>query len=335
VDKWRKFFKFLDVCAVDATLTYVARAKTSRTKATQTGPGVAVSGVPRTPTEKRRASARTETLRPSRPPPSTPPRSSRRATLAPKPVAPKKPDAPEECLARALAAETPRSRAIWARRGLAARARLDRTTQAMLLRQLYLAHFEQRQFREAALTVEQSLPLGILEDVLHQDAARAAFALGDVEGAARHLRTAARLGPASRRAFHWWTLGSLLFVAGRHRDAVGALSRAARWGVRDKPLYEGHLALARLATGERVRGLGGMIKRLTEVPAGQGYGRFVLGLLAFHHNRLRDARGHLETFLSRTSERPPVFAIALDGECRHAERVLAEIVRGLAVPGQN
>lgn len=195
----------------------------------------------------------------------------------------------------------------------------------MLLRQLYLAHFEQRQFREAVLAVEQSLPLGVLSDVLHQDAARAAFALGDVDLAARHLRTAARVGPPSRRAFHWWTLGSLFYLAGRFADAIGALSRAARWGVRDKPLYEGHLAVARCASGERVTGLRATMKRLVEVPAGQGYGRFVLGLLAFHSKRPADARVHLEAFLSRTAERPRVSAIALDGECRHAENILAQL----------
>ena len=234
---------------------------------------------------------------------------------------------PEECLARAMSAATARARGIWARRGLAARSRIDKTTHAMLLRQLYLAHFEQRQFQEAVQAVEQSLPLGILADVLHQDAARAAFALGDVDRAARHLRTAARVGPASRRAFHWWTLGSLFYLSGRYRDAVGALSRAARWGVRDKPLYEAHLAVARCANGERVTGLGRMMRKLAEVPAGQGYGRFVLGLLAYHHNRSLDARTHLEAFLLRTSERPAVALIALDGECRHAESLLATLSR--------
>ncbi len=235
---------------------------------------------------------------------------------------------PEEFLARAMEAKTPRSRGIWARRGLASRARIDRTTHAMLLRQLYLCHFEQRHFREAFIVTEQSLALGVLTDVLHQDAARAAAALGDLAAAARHLRTAARVGPASRRAFHWWTLGSLYYLASRYQDAIGALERAARWGTRDKPLYQGHLALARAAAGERVVDLEDLIERLASVPAGQGYGRFVLGLLSHAHGKKRDARAYLEAFVERTEAGRAVTSIALDGELSRARRVLSSLSRG-------
>jgi tetratricopeptide (TPR) repeat protein len=197
----------------------------------------------------------------------------------------------------------------------------------MLLRQLYLAHFEQRRFQEAFETSEQSLELGVLEDVVHQDAARAASALGEVDLAARHLRTAARVGPPSRRAFHWWSLGSLYFVAERYREAVGALERAARWGTRDKPLYQGHLAVARLASGEEVRDLGVLIERLESVPAGQGYGRFVLGLLAYYDGQLDEAKDHLETFIARTTRGRTATAVALDGEIGRARRTLASMSR--------
>lgn len=235
---------------------------------------------------------------------------------------------PEEFLSRAMEAKTPRSRGIWARRGLASRARLDRTTHAMLLRQLYLSHFEQRHFREAFDVTEQSLSLGVLTDVLHQDAARAAAARGDLDAAARHLRTAARVGPASRRAFHWWTLGSLYFLAGRHADAIGALERAARWGTRDKPLYQGHLALARQAAGESIGDLDDVIERLASVPAGQGYGKFVLGLLSHVHGRRREARAYLQAFVERTEAGRLVTAIALDAELSRARRVLSLMSRG-------
>ena len=119
----------------------------------------------------------------------------------------------------------------------------------MLLRQLYLAYFETQRFGKALEIARQNLELEVLPDVVHQDAARAASALGDVDEAAGHLRLAARVGPAKRRAFHWWTLGSVYFLAGRNEDAVSALTRAARWGTTDKPLYQGHLALARCAAG--------------------------------------------------------------------------------------
>jgi tetratricopeptide (TPR) repeat protein len=234
---------------------------------------------------------------------------------------------PEEHLARALAAKTARARGMWARRGLASRERLDRTIQAMLLRQLYLSYFEQRQFQKAVEVSEQALRLAVLPDVVHQDAARAAAALGDLDVAARHLRTAARIGPANRRAFHWWTLGGLFFLAERYVEAIAALERASRWATRERPLYQGHLALARCASGARVTQLSSLISKLESVPAGQGYGRFVLGLLAYYAGRYELAKGYLQSFVSRTVEGRAPMTIALGGEISRAKRTLRAIER--------
>lgn len=254
-----------------------------------------------------------------------------RATVPPPVPAARSPRAmsPEEYLSRALAAATPRARGIWAKRGLASRARLDKTTHAMLLRQLYLAHFERRNFKEALELTRSSLTLGVLSDVLHQDAARAAAALGELSIAARHLRTAARVGPASRRAFHWWTLGSIFFLAQRYAEAVGALERASRWGTRDKPLYQGHLALAKIAAGEAGVDARKHIERLAAVPAGQGYGRFVLGLLAIHARRPGEARSHLQAFVERTESGRAATCIALDAELSRAKKALSTLSRGV------
>jgi tetratricopeptide (TPR) repeat protein len=224
-----------------------------------------------------------------------------------------------------MGARTPRARAIWARRGLASRRRLDRTIQSMLLRQLYLAYYETRRFAKALEISEQNLHLDVLPDVVHQDAARAAQALGDLDAAAGHLRLAARVGPAKRRAFHWWTLGSVYFLAGRHDEAISALTRAARWGTTDKPLYQGHLAVARCAAGEPVPELPALLERLAEVPAGQGYGRFVLGQLAYHAGRPGDARRYLEAFVKRSEGGRAALAIALDGEIALARKTLARL----------
>ncbi|HZF49106.1 MAG TPA: tetratricopeptide repeat protein [Polyangiaceae bacterium] len=234
---------------------------------------------------------------------------------------------PEDMLARAMAAETPRSRAMWARRGLGLPGSLDPTTQAMLLRQLYLSYYETRRFKDAALVAEQAAETGVLPDVAHQDAARARQALGDVDGAAGHLRIAARVGPANRKAFHWWTLGSLYFLAGRYAQAASALQRAARWGTTDKPLYQGHLAVVRCASGQRVDDLRELSQRLAEVPAGQGYGRFILGHLAYYDGRLTEARRYLEAFVRRSSSGRAVLAIALAGEIEAARRLLATLGR--------
>lgn len=235
------------------------------------------------------------------------------------------PTTPEECLRRAMAAKTPRSRAMHARKGLAHRAPLETTVHAMLLRQLALALYETKSFRRAYEVALQALDLDVLADVLAQDAARAALASGELELALGHLRLAARRGPASRRPFHWWTLGSTLFLAARYDEAISALARAARWGTRDKPLYRAHLALARLAAGEKVADLQEVIDQLAEAPCGQGYGRFLLGHLAYAASAWGPARRYLTAFVKRTSESRPVLALALAGELRMAKATLAKM----------
>lgn len=192
----------------------------------------------------------------------------------------------------------------------------------MLLRQLYLSHFAQEQYRAAYDIAVQALALDVLPDVLHQDAARALQALGEVDAAVGHLRLAARQSPPSRRAFHWWTLGSLLLLAGRYPEAIAALSRAARWGTNDKPLYEGHLAVAKLASGQSVRNVRRLMQRLDGCPAGQGYGRFVLGLLAHHSGQHDQARTYLDAFVRRSAEGRPITALALRGELELARSLL-------------
>jgi tetratricopeptide (TPR) repeat protein len=241
-------------------------------------------------------------------------------------------------LRRAMAARTPSLRARYARRGLSARAPLDKTTQAMLLRQLYLSHFELRRFRQAHEMALQAIEVGVLSDVLHQDAARAALAAGDLELALGHLRIAARRGPLSRRPFHLWTLGSTLFLAHRYDEAIAALTRAVRGSTRprsprdepsvspgDGPLYLGHLALARIASGDDVDDLQGTIDLLSKAPSGQGYGRFVLGHLAYASGAWAAARRYLDVFVKRTETGRTAMSIALEPEVRMARATLAKM----------
>lgn len=224
-----------------------------------------------------------------------------------------------------MRAKSAQARANFALRGLASPEHLDETTHAMLLRQLLLARFSQNEFAEAYELGLQAARLGVLPDVIHQDMARAKQALGDTDAAVGHLRLAARLGPASRRAFHWWTAGSLLFTAGRNEEAIAALERASRWGTTDKPLYQGHLALAKCRAGKKVRGLQGLIERLASCPAGQGYGRFVLGQLAFESANYVEARRHLEAFVRRTRSGNKPLQISLSAELAMARRTLDEL----------
>ncbi len=231
----------------------------------------------------------------------------------------------EDLLQLAMAAKTPAARARWARKGLASRAPLDRTTQAMLLRQLSLSLYEAQRFEQARAVALQALELGVLPDVVLQDAARAALATGDVDGAVSHLRVASRRGPASRRPFHLWTLGSVLFLSHRYAEASAALERAVRWGTRDKPLYKAHLALVRLAAGEALPDLQSTIDDLAAAPCGQGYGRFVLGHLAYAAGVYPAARRYLEAFVRRTEASRPVLAIALAAELSMARSTLSRM----------
>ncbi len=224
-----------------------------------------------------------------------------------------------------MSARTSAARARWARKGLALRGPLDRTTQAMLLRQLYLSLYESRRFEQAREVALQAIELRVLPDVLQQDAARAALGAGDVDAAIAHLRVAARRGPASRRPFHLWTLGSALFLAQRYVEAIAVLERAVRWGTRDRPLYRAHLALVRLAAGEAVSDLQETIDELAAAPCGQGYGRFVLGHLAYAAGAWPAARRYLGAFVARTDASRPATAIALEGELELARATLAKM----------
>ncbi len=216
-------------------------------------------------------------------------------------------------------------RARWAQRGLASHAPLDQTTQAMLLRQLYLSRFESRRFHEALEVALQAASLDVMTDVMLQDAARAALGAGDIEASLTHLRAAARRSPASRRPFHLWTLGSTLFLVHRYDEAIAALTRATRWGTRDKPLYRAHLALARIAGGEPVKDLQATIDELTKAPCGQGYGRFVLGHLAYAAGEWAAAQRYLEAFLKRTGASRPAMSVALEPEIRMSKGTLAKM----------
>lgn len=232
---------------------------------------------------------------------------------------------PEDYLREAMTAATRAERARAAKLGLASTEKLDPTTHAMLLRQLYLALFEGRRFREAHAIARQAAEVGILSDVLLQDAARAALAAGDLEDALAHLREAVDKSPASRRAFHHWTLGSILFLAHRYDEAIAALSRASRSSVGERPLYRAHLALARIAGGEHIGNIQTTIDQLVASPAGQGYGRFVLGHLAYAAGAWDVAAQYLQSFVERTREKPPATAVALEGEIRMARATLKKI----------
>jgi len=229
---------------------------------------------------------------------------------------------PELLLRKATLARTAVTRAKYAQRGLSHEAPLDHTTRLLLLRQLYLSHMEGRRFADALAIAEQMLGTQVMPDVARQDAARACLGLGDRAGAIDHLRIGSRVSPPARRAFHLWTLGSVLYLEGRYPEACGALSRAARWGTRDKPLYLAGVALARLAAGETVSDLAELRERLSDAACGQGYGQFVLGELCFALEDYAGAVRYLRTFLSRVTGGRVALQVSLSGEIARARSLV-------------
>jgi tetratricopeptide (TPR) repeat protein len=229
---------------------------------------------------------------------------------------------PELLLRKATLARSAGTRAKYAERGLAHRGELDRTTRAMLLRQLYLSHMEAQRFEDASTVAEQMVETAVMPDVARQDAARAYLGLGQRERALEHLRLASRVSPPARRAFHLWTLGTVLYLTGRNKEAAGALGRAARWGTTDKPLYLAQEALARRAAGEQVGSLSLLRERLADAPCGQGYGQFVLGELAHAEGDYETAESYLRAFLRRVTGGRVALAVALSGEIDRARQLL-------------
>jgi tetratricopeptide (TPR) repeat protein len=224
-------------------------------------------------------------------------------------------------LARAMNAKTAEARVRHARLGLTHTCEID--TQAMLLRQLYLGLLESERFEEARRAAEQMIALGVLPDVSRHDAARACQAMGAFDDAVEHLRAAAEVGPPERRAFHLSSLGGLLYALGRDREAVEPLARAVAEQGRPRALLEAQLALARRESDLALDLAYGV---LANDPSGEGYGRFVLGELAFARGDRARARVHLEAFLGRVRRARPASQAALAPEAARAAATLGRIV---------
>ena len=67
------------------------------------------------------------------------------------------------------------------------------------------------------------------------------------------------------------------------------------------------------------------IDALAGAACGQGYGRFVLGHLAYAAGAWPSARKYLEAFVKRTESGRVAMGIALEGELRMARATLAKI----------
>jgi tetratricopeptide (TPR) repeat protein len=230
-----------------------------------------------------------------------------------------------ECLASALRARTSASRAEWARRGLAAEEELDPEIQLLLLRQLYLVHVDAERFEDALLVAAQMGRLGPMRDLAQHDRARVLWARGDVRAAIEAQRHAARVAPPDRRSFHVLGLATFLHFSGDRAAALRALDRAERWSHCDRVLIRAYRVMVELEDDRVPEGLEETRKALASSPRREGYGQFLLGMIAFELGDRARAAVHLRAFLRKNAAVDRAKQLTLREELRRARRALAEI----------
>lgn len=237
------------------------------------------------------------------------------------------PESAEDFLRLALSASDAKDRARWARAGLALDAGdLDPDTQVLLLRQIYLSHLEGRRLRRAVEVAGQMAAIASpLRDIAHHDAARALGALGELSDAITQQRLAARHAPAERRSFHHWSLGTFQHWAGDVDGALQSLRRAERWAARDRAMIRAHAAYVKLTADIAVPELDAIVSALQKSPAREGYGQWLLGMIAHEIGDRRKAAVHLRAWLRRHAAPDEAKTITLREELRRARTALASI----------
>lgn len=231
--------------------------------------------------------------------------------------------APEEYLRQAMAASSPEQAAALARQGLAVTLASDTEGKVLLEREIFKAHLLAGRPRSAHAIARKMVLAGALPEVAHADLGRACAALGWWVRAAQAYRLAARFAPARRRSLHWAACASAYHHAAQHDNALAALDRALRWSTRTRPLHRAYAALVRMDRGETVDGLDALVADLEAAPCGEGYGRYVLGRLAFAVGNRREGARFLREFLRRNVG-DPLREATLAGEIHSARSLLRQ-----------
>src|SRR5690606_28381126 len=129
----------------------------------------------------------------------------------------------------------------------------------------------------------------------------------------------------ARRSFQLWSLATLQHFAGDAHGALATLDRALRSAHRDRPLMKAHAAYVRLASGEAPEGLAQTVAELRAAPCREGYGQYLLGMIAYHMGDVPLAVAHLRSFLRRNANVDLPKALTLREELRRARTILADI----------
>ncbi|MBN8616933.1 MAG: hypothetical protein J0L92_40495 [Deltaproteobacteria bacterium] len=236
------------------------------------------------------------------------------------------PKSAAECLASALRARTLASRAEWARKGLAAEGdELDPEIQFLLVRQLYLVHIEEDHLERALAMAAQMLAIGVMGDLAQHDRARVLWARGDAREAIEAQRHAARLAPPDRRSFQTLALATLQHFAGDVPAALRTLVRAERWSHRDRVLVRAYRVVVELGDDRVPEGLEETRSALAASPLREGYGQYLLGMIAYELGDRPRAAAHLRAFLRKNAAIDRAKQLTLREELRRARRALAEL----------
>jgi tetratricopeptide (TPR) repeat protein len=198
----------------------------------------------------------------------------------------------------------------------------DPESRLLLLREAFKAHLRAGRPRSAHAIARKMTRVGALSEVSHADLGRACAALGWFEHAARGYRLAARFAPANRRSTHWAACAMALWHAGRHDEALAALERATRWSTTTRPLHRAQVAMVELSRGNVTGDLSAAVADLDASRAAEGYGRFVLGMIAALGRDHARAHTLLQEFVRRNAN-DPLRAATLAGELAKAREALA------------
>ncbi|MEM9068085.1 MAG: hypothetical protein AAGE52_06240 [Myxococcota bacterium] len=194
----------------------------------------------------------------------------------------------------------------------------------LLLRQAYLAHVALHQLHGAVETTEAMIETGVMLDVAYTDQSRALAAMGRTERAIEAQRASARNAPTARRSFQLWSLATLQHFAGEGDAALKTIARALRFAGPDRPLIKAHRAYIALDLGTIVSELETIRRELAASPSGQGYGQFLLGMIAHLLGDQPKATVHLQAFLRRNASIDETKRLTLREELRRARLALAE-----------
>lgn len=231
----------------------------------------------------------------------------------------------EALLHQAIAAREPLERERLARAGLDLEdPQRAPDTEFLLLRQLYLAQLERDRWDEAIELASAMAKVGPFADLAHNDRSRALTARGDTAAAIGAQREALAAAPKERRSFQGFFLATLLHFSGEVQEALTVVAKAERAAARDRPLVRALGAFIRLDSGLAVARLSDIVVELGRSRSREGYGQYLLGMIAHHMGDRARAAAHLRSFLRRNAAIDRAKLVTLREELHRARRVLAD-----------